>query len=71
MSSIAGFVRAVSLSIIFINCVLAIIFDPEAAYTRERRVGRRVVKVKRPLVEFKALEYCLEIPEVLGEWDTP
>lgn len=64
-------------------CFCATVFDPETALTTKRRIGgdvegggqgRHFIKVKRPLVGFKACEYRVETPEMLGgclgRWDS-
>lgn len=57
-------------------CFCATVFDSETVWTKKRRVGsdvedggqgRNIIKVKRPLVGFRACEYRVETPEALGD----
>lgn len=71
----AGIIRYFELGYIILMCFCATVFDPETAWTTKRRVGsdvedgdqgRHFIKVKRPLVGFKACKYRVETPGCWG-----
>lgn len=70
--NISGFIRAANLSVIPSSCAYAVVFDPETANITERRVEgngkrRRVITVKRLLVELEGYKYREKSPEHLGD----